>query len=438
MSPLYIIVSFLLAAALTPILLLIIGRKKYRLRLLPRLGFGLGNQLKPLIRRPASAPTFWVHALSVGEVTSALPLVRGMREAFPLARIVFSATTGAGHQVARRLISPWADALIAAPLDIGPVVPLFIRHIRPDLFILVETDFWPHWLHCLARRGTPMLLVNGRISEKSFAQYRRWSFFFRPMFRTFTLLSMQTAADAEKMAALDIAAGKVVTLGNLKFDTSQISGAQADTTVLQKSKQKYGFDPAAPLWICGSTHRGEEEPIFRIFLQLRTTVPGLQLLLAPRNIERAEEIASLARSLDLDCRLWTQDNGSPGPVLLLDTIGALAASYALADVVFVGGSLVAAGGHNPIEPAAAGVPVLFGPHMEDFAEIAGQLVQCGGARQIDGEAALLAALRQLYQETALHRAMAAAARQYVRANQGVVEKHIKTIKALLPAPTPGG
>jgi len=416
---------------LLPFLPFIVCRRKYRDRLLQRLGFGLAGQMAVLPVKPSSVPIFWIHALSVGEVTSALPLVRDLRASFPKARIVFSATTTAGAQVARHLLAPYADAVVAGPLDLGPVVPWFIKTIRPDLFILVETDFWPHWLNCLARRGVPMLLVNGRISQKSFVLYQHFVFLCRPMFRAFTLLSMQTTADAKKMAALGIEDDKIVTLGNLKFDTSQTDASQRAEIVKRQGKEAYGFDGDAPLWICGSTHRGEEQVLFQAFDQFRQARPTLQLLIAPRNIERADEIVALGSQYNLDCRKWTEDKHRQGPILILDTIGELAGCYPMAEAVFIGGSLVPQGGHNPIEPAIAGVPVLFGPYMEDFAEIAAELVECGGACQVRSAASLLDALRQLLNDPVLHRSMAAAALDCVQANRGVVRRHLEAITVIL-------
>ena len=428
---LYTVLSFLLGLLLLPLLPWIVCRRKYRNRVLQRLGFGLAGQLAVLPPSPSSAPTFWIHALSVGEVTSALPLASGIREAFPEARIVFSTTTSSGAQVAHQLLTPFVDVLISAPLDLGPVVPFFIKTIKPSLFILVETDFWPHWLHCLKRNGVPTLLVNGRISQQSFAHYQRFDFLCKPMFRNFTILSMQTASDSEKMASLGVEADRIITLGNLKFDNSQTFAPQKASTSNGPTKESYGFNATAPLWICGSTHRSEEQIIFQIFLQLRQTIPALQLLIAPRNIERADEIVALGHTYDLDCRKWTESKHSQGPILILNTIGELADCYAMADTVFIGGSLVPQGGHNPIEPASAGVPVLFGPHMEDFAEIAAALVQSGGARQVQSAAALLSALQQLFADPALLKSMAKAARDCVTANQGVVRKHLETITSLL-------
>jgi 3-deoxy-D-manno-octulosonic-acid transferase len=429
MHLLYTLFSSALALLLLPVFPLFALRKKYRNRICKRLGWGLADQLTHL---PSSAaPTFWIHALSVGEVTSALPLVRGLRATYPEARIIFSTTTSSGDEVANKLLSPHVDALIPGPIDLGPVISLFLGAIQPNLFILVETDFWPNWLHCLSRRGIPSLLVNGRISKQSFARYSRHTRFFRSMFRTFTLLSMQTASDAAKMLSIGIAPEKIATLGNLKFDTSQVTIFRDDDETVAIKKERYGFAASGPLWICGSTHRGEEELIFQVYRPVRTTVPDLQLLIAPRNIGRAEEIAALGKQNNLNCRYWSSDRGQSGSLLILNTIGELADCYTMADAVFVGGSLVAEGGHNPIEPAIAGTPVLFGPHMEDFAEIAEELIRCGGARRVESEDALAATLRHLLADVALRQSMMKAARACVQGNQGVVRRHLEAINTLL-------
>ncbi|MCL2790795.1 MAG: 3-deoxy-D-manno-octulosonic acid transferase [Desulfobulbus sp.] len=428
---LYPLFTSVLALALLPVFALLACRKKYRGRIGKRLGWGLAKQVAQL--PAASGPTFWMHALSVGEVTSALPLAHGLRSAYPYARILFSVTTRTGHEMASKLLTPHVDLVIAAPMDVGWVVPYFRRILQPDFFILVETDFWCHWLYHLHRRHIPAVLVNGRISAASLSRYRRFARFFLPMFRTFALLSMQTAADAAQMAALGIAPDKVASLGNLKFDSSLSHGTTVNHGALAIQKERHGFAVAPPLWVCGSTHRGEEAVIFQIYRNLLEHIADLQLVLAPRNIERAGEIIELADQYSLTCRRWSIDHQSWGPLLVLDTIGELANCYAMADVAFVGGSLVAAGGHNPIEPAATAVPILFGPHMEDFAEISAELVRCGGACQVDSEEDLQDLLGHILTDKDRKRSMAEAARACVLANQGVVHKHLEAIDALLAA-----
>ncbi len=427
----YRVLSSLLLLCALPLTPLIVVRDKYRTRILQRLGMGLKAQLAGAARRNSQQPTIWMHALSVGEVTSALPLVRGLREQLPKSFLLFSATTRSGAEVADAIIAPLVDAVIPAPLDLGPVVPYYLDCIRPDLFIQVETDFWPHWLFCLQRRTIPMLLVNGRISAQSFHRYQRFPVLFRRMFAAFDLLAMQTENDADKMRQLGLEKDRVLTLGNLKFDIRP-SGPQDEAGTTPASlRLEYGFSPTDPLWVCGSTHPGEEEILLRIFLQAQAQFPGLQLLLAPRNIERAGDILHLMERFRLSCRCRTRDRQSQGPILLLDTIGELASSYAMADIAFVGGSLVDAGGHNPLEPASYGVPVLVGPHTEDFSEITRELADSGGLVQVEKSEELTGVLIHLLTDPITRQTMGTQATTWIEAHRGVVAHHLKAIAQLL-------
>lgn len=431
MTVCYQLITTLLALLLSPLLLPVLVQKKYRFRLLRRCGFTLARQLRAYSLPSAPQKTIWIHALSVGEVTSAVPLVRGLATEIADVRLIFSAATRSGEEVARRLLAGTAT-VITAPLDLGPVVPHFLRQIKPDLFVLVETDFWPHWLACAAQKKIPLMLVNGRISVRSFTTYQRFRLLFRPMFARFTLLSMQTKTDAAKMHALGIPARKVQTLGNLKFDAVQ--GANLNPRKPALSREALGLDPQAPLWLCGSTHRGEEELLLQTYCQMRSQVPDLQLMIAPRNIDRTAEIRALALSFGLDGHLRSTGSGGQSPLLILDTLGELAGCYTLATVAFIGGSLVAQGGHNPIEPASCGVPVLFGPHMDDFSEIAADLIQAGGACQVTTLAELADVLLPLLTDSAVHSAMATKALTCVKARSGVLRRHLAIIQSLLRHP----
>ncbi|MGD9950105.1 MAG: 3-deoxy-D-manno-octulosonic acid transferase [Desulfobulbus sp.] len=429
----YSILSSLILLCILPLLPLIAGKAKYRARIFRRLGFSLKEQLINSGSKSAQAPTLWIHALSVGEVTSALPLLRGLRQQWPESSLIVSVTTRSGAEVANTLLSSLVDAIIPAPLDLGPVIPYFLRRIRPNLFIQVETDFWPHWLFCLRQRQIPMLLVNGRISARSFRRYQTFSQLFRPMFAAFTLLAMQTESDANKMRKLGLEQSKVLTLGNLKLETAPPKGGLSSSTssTLATLRQEYGFSLSDPLWICGSTHPGEEEILLTMYSQLRAQFPGLQLLLAPRNIERSGEIMHIFGRMHLDCRRRTQTPNTRGPALILDTIGELAGCYAMADVAFVGGSLKPFGGHNPLEPAGAGIPVLVGPYMEDFSEITQGLTDAGGGFQGNNAEELTSCLVQLFADPFKRQSMGVRAAAWIAAHRGVVKNHLQEIDRLL-------
>ncbi len=416
---LYNILQVLLLVIILPLLAAVFAvRPGYRRHILSRLGLG-ARELFPL---PAPRKkTIWVHALSVGEVTSSLPLIRGIRAAFDVT-LIFSATTRTGSRLAEDIIAPHVDRIVLFPLDILPVIHRFLTLIRPDLFILVETDFWPNLLSVLHKKGIPSLLVNGRISEKSMGAYRRFGFFFRPLFRSFAALSMQTAADRENLIALGIPEDRIFTLGNLKFDTP---------TLVEKNPDQVDQPPGLCL-VAGSTHRGEEEILLAAYTRLKRDRQTLSLVIAPRDISRRTEIGRLAESLGLAAVCRSQGATSLRPdLLILDTIGELAAYYRSCDIAFIGGSLVDQGGHNPIEPAVMGLPVLFGPHMEDFAEIAEDLLAAGGALRVHNGDSLFLTLERLFDDPAFRRTTGKAAAVYIKDKQGVVTRHLALIRKFL-------
>lgn len=408
-----------------PILLFIVfSKKKYRRNTLSRLGLTLTKELKGV---KADKKVFWVHALSVGETTSALPLVRGLRERYPDTAIVFSVSTSSGLNIARSIITPHVDCVISGPLDFLPSLFLYLKQIRPSVFFLIETDFWPNWLLTLRYSGAAMVLANGRISAASLEKYKNFSFFFKPLFNCFDLLAMQTAKDVVNLGSLGIASDKIITLGNLKYDA-----LMADTPVSAISRKELGIITDKPIWICGSTHSREEAIIFDAFARLQNEKP--LLLLAPRDIKRGAELIGLAEKMGFHTRLRSSDASETGDenVLVLDTLGELSRCYSLASVAFIGGSLVAQGGHNPLEAAVYGVPTLFGPHMEDFQEIADDLIQNAASvtvTEAEDMAVLLDEL--LLPGSTRHRVMAGNAKSLVQKNQGVVEQHLQAIEDLI-------
>jgi len=431
MIPVYNFLQIILLITGLPILVpMVLVRRKYRGRTLKRLGFGMDKM--PFHSGDGSGKVIWIHALSVGEVTSALPLVKGIRRDKPDAIIVFSAATRTGAHVAEKRIRPFVDRIIAAPFDLLFSIHRFIRQIRPDLFILIETDFWPNWLDQLRKNNIPIMLVNGRISKKSFRLYHCFSFFFRPVFRCFSLLSMQTRHDAEQMQRLGIAGQRIMTLGNLKYDTA--SNPQ-DEPVTHMTPSDLNIPENSMVWICGSTHRGEEEIILNAYKYLKAKTENLVLIIAPRDIARSGELMRLIREKGLQAMRRTSENNPRCRVLVLDTIGELTLCYQMARVAFIGGSLVPKGGHNPLEPAAYGVPVLFGPHMEDFQEIARDLENCGGGATVGSASELTEAVSRILLDELTYASMSGAAENLVQTNSGVIARHVQAINNLLLRPS---
>jgi 3-deoxy-D-manno-octulosonic-acid transferase len=413
----YNIAQLLLVFFFWPLIAAVIAINPKNRRHIPkRLGWGLppANRLSIPGKK-----TIWVHALSVGEVTSSLPLIRGIRETFNI-NLVFSVTTRTGYKLAEEIIAPLVDRIVPFPLDILPVVNYFLTRIRPDVFILVETDFWPNLLAVLQKKKIPALLVNGRISRKSIRLYRRFGFFFRTLFCSFSALSMQTSIDRENLIALGVPENKIFTLGNLKFDILPLSGKKTDPV------------PSGIRIVAGSTHRGEEEDLLLAYKKLKKHYNNFSLVIAPRDISRGKEIQRLAESLGLVASCHMEGGLKPLPdLLILDTIGELAGYYQTCDIAFVGGSLVDQGGHNPVEPAVNGVPVLFGPHMEDFAEIALDLIAVGGALQVQDADSLFHTLERLLADPAFRLTIGTAASAYINRKQGVTEKHLELIRKFL-------
>jgi 3-deoxy-D-manno-octulosonic-acid transferase len=427
----YFLVQILVLVCGWPFLLFWRWRRPEKFRHLRRRLFA--DTALAAVARRENRPRIWLHALSVGEVSSALPLARAIRGHFPQAFFVVTVATETGENFARHVLANTADSILLSPLDWLPSVRRFLRHLRPDLYIQVETDFWPGLLFSLRQENIPALLVNGRISAASSTRYRRLRALFLPMFACFSTLAMQTAADRDKMLALGIAAARLPVLGNLKYAAGRpAQGGQAVAALLP---------PGRRLWLCGSTHPGEDEIIFAAYRRVCADFPDLFLLLAPRRPERGDELARLAARHELTARLRSRpdgENGVAADLFILDTIGELAACYFLADIAFIGGSLVAEGGHNPLEAAWAGKPVLFGPHMEDFAEIAAGLIAVGAARMVTGASELTAELTAILADPAIAGKMGAAALAFVQAKrQGVLDGHLEVITTLLAAAPDG-
>lgn len=422
----YNLIQFVCLTILAPFLFVkAILTPKYRGRMLRRLGKGLVREMAAI---DSGRPRIWFHALSVGETASARSMIKGLRRQMPEAVILFSASTKSGEEYSRRVLAQWVDEFVAFPFDVYWVVKKFVKVVDPDLFVLIETDFWPNILHVLQAQKRSAILVNGRISAASFRNYRRFRFVFLPMFSTFELMAMQTSEDVRKMVSLGVLEDRVQALGNLKYDTIVPVAANGKVPL---SRRDLCIPDDKIVWIAGSTHPGEEEILFRVVHRLLQDYPDIFLVVAPRSIDRGESLLQLAEKNGLQVFLRSDGLQQNCSLMILNTMGELSLSYGVCDLAFVGASLVPEGGHNPLEPAGFAKPVLFGPNMDDFAEISRDLLACGGCRMVLDEEELLAAAKQLIGDKEYRFEMGRRAAGFVHRQQGVTQKHLDAIFKIL-------
>ena len=349
-------------------------RKKESLFLKERLGIKL-PAAKP------GAPSLWIHAVSVGEVLSLRRLVSELRTKHPSWPIYFSTLTNSGYNVAKQALSGVAE-IFFVPLDFGRVVRRFFSVLRPQLFVLAESEFWPHLLRQARRSCRSVILVNGRMSRRSYRKYRRWRSLVRPVLGNIDYFLVQTELDRERLEGIGIPAQRIEVAGNLK---AEVCLPEVSVEERHNLRTAFGLSPEKKVIIAGSTHRGEETLILKAFAGAREIRPDLAVVIAPRHPERSPEVEKAAVELGLRVMRRTQvESDKPWDVLILDTIGELTKFYALADLAFVGGSLIPHGGQNLLEPAFYGKPLCFGKHMENFAALADDFVSSGAARIVLG------------------------------------------------------
>lgn len=410
-------------ALASPVLAARMAGGRYREIALARLGLG-GRWL------PEAAPGgIWLHALSVGEVKSALPLLSALGERFPDVPRYLSIATAQGLAVATEsLESDPAVCLFVRPLDLPWAVKRLLECLQPSLFCLVEGDIWPNWQWGLGARGVPRLLVNGRVSPRTYRGYRRLGSLARALWDGFDRVLVQTQVDYDRLLDVGVSKERLAVGGNLKFDSAPAKLSQSERESLAA---EFGLEDRRVL-IAGSTHDGEEEPCLEAYAALKDEHPDLALIIAPREIGRGQVVAQLARARGLATALISQ--GAPplgSQVVVLDVLGRLAQAYALASASFVGGSLVQVGGHNLLEPAAQGVPVVFGAITHNFLEMAKELEAAGGGVRINQGRELVKAWGDLLSDTAKAKAMGQAGLEFCRAHRGAVIKALQEAEALL-------
>lgn len=375
--------------------------------------------------------TILVHAVSVGETNAALPLLKGIRTRFPGKKIVISNVTETGRSVA--LKSGAADLCIYFPFDYPFAVRSVLESISPELVVIMETEIWPNFIKEARGRGIPVLLANGRISDRSFSRYLRLSWFFRPVLKRLSALCMQTKVDASRIAAIGAPQAAVHVAGNLKYDVPVVKPALEEVAAI---KDKYRIPGDCFVFAAASTHEGEEVEVLAAYRELLRRTPDSFLILAPRHPERAPGVAELIRKEGFPFRLRsTLDREAvipAGGILLLDTVGELAGLYRASDLVFVGGSLVPTGGHNPLEPAACMVPVLFGPHMENFREVASLFAKhCGPEIQVPDARGLQEELLRLAADAAHRDELGRRGAGILLESAGATGRHLDVMASLL-------
>lgn len=404
-------------------------------------------------RRPGGKPRIWLHAASVGEVQVARALVLEIGRQLPGAEIWVSTLTRHGQQVCRDQM-PVEVHCIFAPLDLAGVCSRMMRNIGPDLYVCLETELWPEIIRQAARRQAGPALLNARLSERSLRLYRRWPA--RPLIRAtisrFRAIAAIGADDAERYRELGAAPAAVTVKGNAKYDLNPAAAGGGAATSADKPgheekltdlRARLGIGPEQPVLVCGSTHHDEEELLLTAWRKLKRNLPGLVWIVAPRHLRRLPEIEAMFREKGLE--YWRlSEIFSPGETgdalppdnrrvtaILVDQMGKLAELYSVADYVFCGGSLVQRGGHNLLEAAIYGKPVLFGPHMDDFREDAELLLREGGGFLVrDGEN-LCQRILALHTRPAEYRRAAEQAGGIARQLRGAARQQVKIIKQLI-------
>lgn len=387
-------------------------------------------------------PVIWIHCVSVGETQASRPLVQRLKQQFPHHALVVSTVTLTGQKLARDVFRNQADSVFYFPLDWRWSVRRALKSINPVGVVIMETELWPNFLRQCRKRQIPVAVVNGRISHKSFDRYFLIQPFFRRVLSSLTIAVMQSEADAQRLQILGMPRERIFTGGNLKFD-AEVGSDLADKTT--EISERFGLNSNVPLILAASTHAPEEQIILESFKQLKGAQP-LRLMFAPRHPERFNEVASLVEKSGMS---WCRRTSAPAPtdgetdVILLDTIGELPAVYSLAQIVFVGGSIVNRGGHNVLEPAAVGTAVVTGAHTHNFQAIVSKMNQAHAIVQlpaVEGDEAVLAlteALSELLSNPALREKRARRAKQLVTDNQGATERTLQLIAPLLSTRQPG-
>lgn len=422
-----LLVSILLIVSIPLLSYRLVRETGFGRRLKQSFGFLPQEELLPV----AGKNCIWLHAASVGEIVAASPIVKEIRRQFPTRPILVSVVTASGYAMAKRIVP--ADSIIFFPLDLPWLSRRVVDSIIPAAFLLVETELWPNFLHSIRRRNIPVMMVNGRISDRSVGRYRYLGGLLQQMLETVDRFCMQSTIDEQYIIRLGADPRKVVVTGNTKFDQTYTEALPEEKLALE---QELGLDTAGPVIVAGSTHKGEEELLLKAFAQVKRAFPHSGMLLAPRDILRSGEVVQMAVDMGFRAGKRTElglGNGQVVDVVVLDTIGELGKVYSLGDVVYVGGSLVSHGGHNILEPAAHGKAILVGPHMFNFKDSYALFSGRNACLTVYDGGELAQAILKLLNDPLLRQTMAAETLKIIGENRGAALKSVEHLQRILEA-----
>lgn len=391
----------------------------------------------PASVNPHGLPSLWIHAVSVGEVLAVRALLPGLRASYPDLPVLVSTTTRTGREIASTQLEG-IDGLFYVPLDFAFAVRRVLRQVKPRLVVIVETEIWPRLLRECHRRGVPTVLINARISDRSFPRYRAARALLRPVLAHFSRVCAQSARSAERLLAMGASASQVVVTGSLKFDA--LDWTLEERGAHHPALRYFTGVATRPVLLAASTLRGEDTLVLDSFTQVRARHPRAVLLLVPRHPERFDEVTALAGDRGFTVTRRTTlvaDAPLDADVVIVDTMGELAALFALATVVFVGGSLVNAGGHNILEPALFGKAIIVGPSMHNFPEIAALFLEADALRQVQDGAGLTRAALDLFDNPEHRATLGGRARALLDAHRGAAARTLEQIHRVL-APVEAG
>jgi 3-deoxy-D-manno-octulosonic-acid transferase len=428
----YVLYSFLTLAGFLVVspyfLYQAVRYKKYIGSLRQRLGF------LPISFNIDGEESIWIHAVSVGETLTARALAGELKARYPRLRLFLSTTTMAGQQVARHSLQS-VDSVFYFPFDWTFIVRRTLTLVKPRVFVMMETEIWPNLLRECRKRGVKTVLINGRISSRSYPRYRLIRPFFRGVLADVDRFCMQSEESVRRLIDLGADPSRITMTGSLKFDSLELPSATSHGKPRERVLRFFRTSPNRQVVVAGSTLRGEEGPVLRAFARVKKASPSALAILAPRQPERFGEVERLARDAGFVTIRRTElpiDAEPRADVVVLDSIGELAQIYQLATAVFVGGSLVDHGGHNILEPAIFGKAIIFGPHMQNFKEIADTFLANGAAVQVQSDRELEEALLGFLSDPVRRARLGAAARALVEANRGAKDKTLAVIAELVP------